>query len=62
MSEQELMDFFPPVTASSVTRHETNQMSPLETKADSTMLFILASALLFAVIFIAAAVVLVVNR
>lgn len=61
MSEQELMDFFPPVHASTVYKRETQSLSPLQTKADGSMLFVLASVTVFAVIFILAAVVMAVS-
>lgn len=57
MSEQELMDIFPPVKATDVYKRENLTQLPLQTRADSGMLFILATAVIFATLFIAAAVI-----
>lgn len=62
MSEQELMDYFPPVPASSVYKRETEPMGQPTRKENDGMLFVFASVMVFAGVFIFAAVVLVVNR
>jgi hypothetical protein len=52
MSEEQLADFFPPVHASDAVKTE---LSPLQTKADDGMLFIVASITLVSVCLIALA-------
>jgi hypothetical protein len=57
MSDEDYMEIFPPVQAAEVYKRERLVQSPLETRADSGMLFILATAVVFATLFIIAAVV-----
>jgi hypothetical protein len=57
MSDEDYMEIFPPVQATEVYKREQLTQFPLETRADSSMLFILATAVVFATLFIIAAVV-----